>query len=211
MSPYLVLVSPADLPPLLDADASLYPSPLTLSTLSSWTSTAPSLSFKYLPTTESTSPCGVCIILPLFSMHWEALIRGELKEWDITPAHLGIEDEAVGLHVWHIERFEAWQRDWGSFGSWAWKDLEKAVERMVVGGSKGVIGYSALCVTPAGEHLFRELLGFTDSRYYSGQVVVKDAGSGRTEIVEREVWERTPSEQKKGEIVAQCRMLVRYS
>jgi hypothetical protein len=69
----------------------------------------------------------------------------------------------------------------------------------------------ALCVTPAGEHLFRKLLGFTDSRYYSGQVVVKDAGSGRTEIVEREVWERTPSEQKKGEIVAQCRMLVRYS
>lgn len=69
----------------------------------------------------------------------------------------------------------------------------------------------ALCVTPAGEYLFRELLGFVDSRYYSGQVVIKDSGSGRTEIVEREVWERTPNEQKKGEIVAQCRMLVRYS
>lgn len=153
MPPYLVPLDSSDLPALLNADASLYPSPLTLASLTSWTATAPYLSLKYVPSSTSKSPCGVCIVLPLLSRHWEALIRGNLKEWEITPDHIwspsspSAKGETVGLHVWHIERFESWKKEWSEengFGTYCWKDVHNAVKFMLQSGCAGVIGYSGM-------------------------------------------------------------------
>lgn len=153
MPPYLLPLDSFDLPNLLGADASLYPSPLTLVSLASWIVTAPYLSFKYLPALTSNSPCGICVILPLLERHWEALIRGDLKEWDITPKHLwspsnpSATKENVGLHVWHIERFESWEPEWsgkGGFGKYWWNDVDNAVKHMLQEGCSGIIGYSGM-------------------------------------------------------------------
>lgn len=153
MPPYLVPLDSFDLPNLLGADASLYPSPLTLISLASWIATAPYLSLKYLSSLTSKSPCGVCVVLPLLSQHWEALIRGDLKEWDITPKHLwspsnpSATEGRVGLHVWHIERLKDWKPEWSGkdgFGKYCWKDIDNAVKYMLQEGCSGVIGYSGM-------------------------------------------------------------------
>lgn len=151
MPPHIMPLSSPDLPSLLGADASLYPSPLTLVSLASWIDTAPYLSFKYLSSLASNSPCGVCVILPLLAHHWEALVRGDLKEWDITPEHLwspsnlSATEEKVGLHVWHIERFGGWQPEWSGkegFSRYCWKDVDNAVKYMLQEGCSGIMGYS---------------------------------------------------------------------
>lgn len=151
MPPYLLPLDSFDLPSLLGADASLYPSPLTLNSLTSWVATAPYLSLKYLSSLASKSPCGVCVVLPLLSQHWEALIRGDLKEWDITPEHLwspsnpSVAGEMVGLHVWHIERLKDWELEWSGkdgFGKYCWKEVDNAIKYMLQEGCSGVMGYS---------------------------------------------------------------------
>jgi hypothetical protein len=153
MPPYLVPLDPSDLPALLGSDASLYPSPLTLASLASWTTAAPYLSLKYVLSPTSKSPCGICISLPLLSHYWEFVIRGDLKEWDITPEHLwspsnpSTHGERVGLHVWHIERFGDWKQEWGNeygFGEYCWKDIHSATKFMLQNGCERIIGYSGM-------------------------------------------------------------------
>lgn len=71
-----------------------------------------------------------------------------------------------------------------------------------------MVTFAALCVTPAGEHMFREKLLYAESQHYRGQVVVKNPTSGETAIIEREDWE---SMSHDGEVIANCRMLVKFT
>ncbi|KAF8540586.1 hypothetical protein BDD12DRAFT_832767, partial [Trichophaea hybrida] len=108
------LLSPHLVPTLLSADASIYPSPLTLPQLTSWITAAPSSSLQYL--TPDNSLCGVV--------------------WDITPDMFA---DDGGVHVWHVERYPPWKREWGRFAEVVQRDLRLSSRR-----------WSALCVTKEG-------------------------------------------------------------
>ncbi|KAL7274072.1 hypothetical protein RUND412_003038 [Rhizina undulata] len=223
---FLAPLEPADLPIFLGADASLYPSPLTLSTLTTWTTVAPQLSLKYVTEGADSPPptVGVAIILPLWHHYWEQLIRGELKEWEITAEMLCGGDYStsqnregkgkVGFHIWHIEKFDVWNHEWGSFGPFVWDEMMRIKDQMKkVGACEGFAGISGLCVTPAGEFLFRNRFGCSESPWYTGQVVIQKGDDEKhTEILERVAWEELDGEngiKRDGKIVADYRMMSR--
>ncbi|KAF8247999.1 hypothetical protein K440DRAFT_661070 [Wilcoxina mikolae CBS 423.85] len=174
-------LSPHLIPTLLSADASIYPSPLTLPQLTSWITATPSSSLQYL--TPDNSLCGVVVTLPLSLHHWTRLINGEIKEWDITPDMFADDDDDGGVHVWHVERYPPWKREWGRFAEVVQRDLGLRSRR-----------WSALCVTGEGVEMFRRLGGKEGE--YRGQIVV----GGR--VLEREGWDGN------GEVQAVGRMLV---
>jgi hypothetical protein len=167
------------IPTLLSADASIYPSPLTLPQLSSWITAAPSFSLQYL--TPDGELSGVVVALPLLLHHWIRLINGEIREWDVTPEMFG---DGGGLHVWHVERYPPWKREWGRFAEVIERDLGLK-ER----------SWSALCVTEEGRGMFQRLGG--KEGVYKGQVVV----GGR--VLEREGWDG------EGEALAMGKMIVK--
>jgi hypothetical protein len=156
------------IPTLLSADASIYPSPLTLATLTSWITAAPTYALQYLAPTGALA--GVVIALPLRLEYWKAVTYGHVKEWEITAEMLAPEDSEVdvGVHIWHVERYSAWIQDWGRFGDSVMEDL-------------GAKRWSALCVTAEGRTMM-ERFGGREGRY-QGQVVVDGV------LQEREEWD----------------------
>ncbi|KAI5806570.1 hypothetical protein DFH27DRAFT_349057 [Peziza echinospora] len=202
--PVVRSLPPHQLPLLLSADASLYPSPLTLSTLSSWVATCPDFALQYtLPQNirksqgsdvDQDEVVGVCIVLPVLAQHWNELISGRLKEWDVGPEMLwrpvsgSPAPDGIGLHVWHIERFGGWDgKAWGKFGLLALRDIQRVLDKFGIGsqGSALVKGYSALAVTEDGRRLFMDQLQWKQEPAYDGQWVLKDARTQRTWIVEK--------------------------
>lgn len=167
---------------------------------------------------EELDLAGVVIILPILSPHWERLISGELKEWDITEKMLfrtstfgnaaantpGVKEKSrdtvtLGLHTWHIEKFPAWDRfnlshpeePSSSFGIYARDDADSfllSLQRDLMPVKLEIVGSSALCVTSAGERLFGQRLGYTEGEY-KGQVVVQEADE-TTKIMEAEGWDK---------------------
>lgn len=125
---------------IFDSDQEMYPAPLTYARLKSWVEASPDFSrcYFYHPAAvgDSTgsakekdaadpgSPrlAGACIALPLREGPWRDLLAGQLRETDVdAPTILMPSDEGarsgVGLHVFHVERFDGGFR--GSFASQA--------------------------------------------------------------------------------------------
>jgi hypothetical protein len=154
------------IPTLLSADASIYPSPLTLATLTSWITAAPAYALQYLTPTGALA--GVVIALPLRRDCWKAVTDGRVKEWEITAEMLAPGEADVGVHMWHVERYSGCIKAWGRFGDAVMQDL-------------GAKRWSALCVTDEGRRMM-ERFGGREGRY-RGQVVVEGV------LKEREEWD----------------------
>lgn len=96
------------------SDQDMYPAPLTYERLKSWVEACPELCICFQAPLEGGgfAPVGAIIILPLLGRRWEDVLVGKLKETDIDPASMFAEDgdADVGLHVFHIERFDACTR-----------------------------------------------------------------------------------------------------
>lgn len=115
------------------SDQAMYPVALPYARLRAWVDACPDLSVCFsagvdggggaagavagegCPVTEG-AVVGVVVVLPLRKRCWEDLLRGRLKEPDIDPGSAfpgtglgGCDDgeEEVGLHVYHVERFDA--------------------------------------------------------------------------------------------------------
>ena len=80
-----------------------------------------------------------------------------MYESDITPQMLWHcetpkTEVAIALHVWHIKKFNKWERRWGGFGKYALRNVVELVEKQ-----KGlrIYGHSALAVTNNGIRLSR--------------------------------------------------------
>lgn len=101
---------------IYDSDQEMYPAPLTYERLKSWIDGCPELSicFETIPGEgTNTVPVGAVIVLPVVKMYWDDLVLGRLKETDIDAATMfpgGGGEVDVGLHVFHIERFDAGTR-----------------------------------------------------------------------------------------------------
>jgi len=123
-----------------NSDQDIYPTPFAFSTLQSWVSSAPDLSFAYV---SQHDPLGVLIALPLELSSWTALVDGQLGEPDIKADMFALqtrESREIGLHIFHIERFDAWQRNFGSFAQYAIGEARQRLERgnFVVKGMSGM-------------------------------------------------------------------------
>ncbi|KAK4150619.1 hypothetical protein C8A00DRAFT_17896 [Chaetomidium leptoderma] len=183
--------------PILDAvlravyasDQAMYPVALSYPRLRAWVDACPELSISFrisgrrpavgppppLPAGEddcAAVAAGVVMVLPLRRSHWEDLLAGRLKEPEIEPGRMfpgEREVEEVGLHVYHIERFEAQTGSESTGGGIAKKGfaefaLDEVVRRMQSRLEWRVIGMSALTATSAGKRTF-ERLGFTPTGY----------------------------------------------
>ena len=96
----------------------MYPAPLTFDRLCSWVDSSPDLSVSFLADGGGDSPVhmslGVIIVLPILGTFWKDLLVGKIKETDIDAQVMlakSTEEADVGLHVFHIERSEAYRSE----------------------------------------------------------------------------------------------------
>ncbi|KAH6640640.1 hypothetical protein F5144DRAFT_626785 [Chaetomium tenue] len=195
------------------SDQAMYPVALPYTRLRAWVDACPDLSVCFLRAgdgdgDQGSSPAvgaaaveglaapvvGVVVVLPLRRRCWEDLLGGRVKEADVEPGRafvgegFGDGEEEVGLHVYHVERFEV-----GGGGAEKKRFCEFALEEVMrrAQARRGwkVVGMSALTATPAGKRAF-ERLGFTPTGYTelfvrktSQQTSQSDMGKGLLEMV----------------------------
>src|SRR5436190_17914297 len=101
---------------IYSSDQSMYPAPLTYDRLQSWVTTCPELALSYgapiKNTAESPTVVGAAIVLPVRGKYWRDLIVGKVKETEIDAATMlsNQAGEEVGMHIFHIEKFDTWQQ-----------------------------------------------------------------------------------------------------
>ncbi|KAK3396970.1 hypothetical protein B0T20DRAFT_356857 [Sordaria brevicollis] len=183
------------------SDQEMYPAPLTYERLRSWRDACPELSICFTANDDhdSSEPVGVIIVLPLLKKYWEDLLVGKIKEVDVDAKEMFVRGDRelqapaeVGLHVFHIERFAAWDaedalkktgarpaavtvrgcEDGGGKTGFADLALEEVRRRVEAANAEAennwrrwdVLGFSALTATPAGKKTFARL-GFVPTGY----------------------------------------------
>ncbi|KXH62854.1 hypothetical protein CNYM01_03715 [Colletotrichum nymphaeae SA-01] len=154
------------------SDQDMYPAPLTWDRLRSWTAAAPELATCFYLSADAgenddtQTLVGAVIALPILASAWRDLLAGEVKEVDVDAGTMfprdGAEFPEVGLHVFHVERFDVpeTQGKVRGFAETSMRAVVAAAER------KGwsIIGYSALTATPEGRRCF-EKMGFDATGY----------------------------------------------
>eukprot|EP00425_Heterocapsa_triquetra_P027362 CAMPEP_0195118064 /NCGR_PEP_ID=MMETSP0448-20130528/115982_1 /TAXON_ID=66468 /ORGANISM="Heterocapsa triquestra, Strain CCMP 448" /LENGTH=251 /DNA_ID=CAMNT_0040155315 /DNA_START=1 /DNA_END=752 /DNA_ORIENTATION=+ len=177
-------LQPAEYDLLLRLDKELYPTdnPVTVEALRTWFSRNPEFGMVFDAASvpeqqEAAAPTlDMSVSIPLSEHGWAALLSGEVAESELSAEHIfdGARDEALGIHCYHVERgirVDASEASAGTSGAgrgaaaqpFYTECLEALghVCRQLQGaaGPVRVIGFSALCVTPAGNGLFGGKLG----------------------------------------------------
>ncbi|KAM0815828.1 putative N-acetyltransferase domain-containing protein [Seiridium cardinale] len=164
-SPPTWIVGPmtkAVLADIFSSDQDMYPAPLTYARLQSWADACPDLSQCFYQSdpavlgeeTVSGLIAGAIIALPLKEKAWRDLLVGAVRETDVDASTMFAPDDgvahAVGLHVFHVERFGDHVR---GFTNTSLTYVRKIAE------AKGwnVLGCSALTATSEGAYSFRKL------------------------------------------------------
>ncbi|KAK3343686.1 hypothetical protein B0T25DRAFT_554941 [Lasiosphaeria hispida] len=156
------------------SDQAMYPAPLPYERLRSWVAACPDLSISFGESIAGDHVVvGVMIALPLVRSHWERLLSGELREADVDAEAMfpdgreGAGVVEVGVHVFHVERFEGPGVSRGGRGRWprfAGLAVDEVVSRAALVGRWRVVGLSALTATDAGRKSFKRM-GFTPTGY----------------------------------------------
>jgi hypothetical protein len=147
------------------SDQSMYPVALPYARLRAWVDASPDLCicFRDSAAAAAAAVAGVIVVLPLRRRHWEDLLVGRLKESDIEAGSMfpgpdtrggGVvvggcgaggdgdgKGEEVGLHVYHVERFDVASDASGfgkgrgvkGFSEYALAEVMKRVEMMMPG------------------------------------------------------------------------------
>jgi hypothetical protein len=134
------------------SDQDMYPAPLTYERLKSWVEGCPELSICFQGPPEGgddSVSVGAVIVLPVLKKYWDNILVGKLKETEIDPAVMfaGDDEADVGLHVFHIERFDIGNPSGRlrHFAEFALENTRDIVEK------KGwnILGYSGIFQPPA--------------------------------------------------------------
>ncbi|KAK0371093.1 hypothetical protein CLIM01_11553, partial [Colletotrichum limetticola] len=154
------------------SDQDMYPAPLTWDRLRSWTTAAPELATCFylsadaVENDDTQTLVGAVISLPILAPAWRDLLAGEVKEVDVDAGTMfprdGAEHPEVGLHVFHVERFDVPEAR-GKVRGFA----ETSMQAVVAAAERkgwSIIGYSALTATPEGRRCF-EKMGFEATGY----------------------------------------------
>ena len=138
-----IAISDEVLQRIFKSDQDMYPAPLTYERLKGWVDGCPELCvcFRACPGGTDANLVGAIIVLPLLKRHWEDVLVGKLKETNIEPAMFAGETDAdVGLHIFHIERFDGEMPDprLPRFAEFALNDIRKLIEKK----AWNILGYS---------------------------------------------------------------------
>ena len=201
----------SDLDYLLQSDASLFPNSLTLDTLQSWYDANATNFLGYYIQNGLTDEenLGTLVAYAMKAEPWTKLINGELEENAITsdmilPTSVSAwtsddHDRGYGLHVWHIEKAEGWNKATRRpFKEVFWSSLQRSTDDLA---SKGMncIGFSALCASAEGIRAFSNL-GFRLQRYCDSVF--------QNRVGERKVIHSTVDTDE-WELIFQCAMYVK--
>ncbi|KAH8882618.1 hypothetical protein GQ53DRAFT_615455, partial [Thozetella sp. PMI_491] len=148
------------------SDQDMYPAPLTYQRLKSWVDACPELSICFeAEGGGGRVPIGAVIVLPLVRSCWEDLLVGKIKEVEIDPLTMfaGADETEVGLHLFHIERFEAFKSS-GRLVRFAEFAMDEARDVALGKGHWNVLGHSALTATAAGSAMCKRM-GFLPTGY----------------------------------------------
>ncbi|KAI9147218.1 Type 2 glycosyltransferase [Paramyrothecium foliicola] len=167
---------------IYDADQGIYPAPLDFERLQSWAKTCPELSICFRgPLIEGNASIGAIIVLPILKEYWDQLLEGRLKEIEVDASTmLATADESdVGLHVFHVERFQGFTSVAKSrrFSDFALETVRAIAQQR----NWKIHGFSALTATSAGRAAFKRM-GFRPTGYEEVFVRVKEEVSGMESI-----------------------------
>ncbi|KAM0326284.1 hypothetical protein ACHAQA_006882 [Verticillium albo-atrum] len=198
-------LSPEILRSIYTSDQSMYPAPLPFERLEAWVAAAPELSISFH---AGDTLVGVVVALPLAVPAWQALGAGTLREVDVDAARdfSRTKGEAVGVHVFHVERLveEVQGSSVKGFAQFAVGEVVKAAQ----GEGYIVEGVSALTATEEGRRSF-EKLGFAASGYEEAWVK-PPSGNGPAELVKGGSGAVGIDEARRsGRLVTEARMMVR--
>lgn len=166
-------LSRADYDKLLELDAAVYPTdqPVTPEILDAWYQRNPEFGIVYEQDGELQ---GMCITIPLNKDGWQQLTRGEIEESDLDSTTIfdNHKDEAIGLHVYHIEKFT----DTPGFYKQALTDLSALVNKLRESNNElEVHGFSGLCVTAQGIGLFANKLNCRERDFINTEHILEKA------------------------------------
>ncbi len=164
------------------SDQDMYPAGLTYDRLRDWVEHAPDLSICFESLAEDGSsyvPVGAIIVLPLVRHEWENLLGGTLKEPQIESKSMfpGEEEVDIGLHVFHIERFDMFHR-LGLAGRFAELALQK-IQSAAAGKPWNVLGYSGMygyMVASKSLLRYKNLISYSSDGYCTRQGVFQPHG-----------------------------------
>lgn len=188
-NPTPILHRPIDhgiLQEIYSADQEIYPAPLPFERLKSWVSKNPELSLYFYTNTDgnnASTSVGAIIVLPILERHWQELLTGRLKEFNIDsstmfPLQEPGKTQAVGLHIFHIEKFSgamsfSGRRRFSEFALSTIQEIASANQWNILGYSGlkpsalallALIYLTALTATAAGRRTF-ERMGFLSTGY----------------------------------------------
>jgi hypothetical protein len=139
----------------LEMDKKVYPtsSPVTKEIIKRWYINNPEFGAIF---EKNKKMIGVLIAIPLNKQSWRKLIRGKLKESEMSKKTIfdNSKDKEIGIHIYHIEKVDK-----------NTKNLYKIALKLLIhifGNLKKenhklkLIGFSGLCVTPEGINLFEK-------------------------------------------------------
>lgn len=140
---------------ILEMDKKVYPtsSPVTKEIIKSWYINNPEFGAIF---EENKEIVGVLIAIPLNKQSWKKLINGELKESEMNKKTIfnNSQDKELGIHIYHIEKLDGGIKE---FYKTSLKYLASLLDNLKKKNSNlKVIGFSGLCVTNKGTHLFEK-------------------------------------------------------
>lgn len=156
---------------LLELDKKVYPteSPVTSKILDNWYKKNPEFGIMF---TDKGKIKGMLVAIPLNKLGWTKLITGKLAESDLDAKTIfdNARDKELGMHIYHIEKFE---KNRISFYKDAFKALSKLVNNIKKSNPKlRIIGFSALCVTSQGIGLFYNKLNFRERSFINNEHIL---------------------------------------
>ncbi|KAK0387657.1 hypothetical protein NLU13_3902 [Sarocladium strictum] len=148
---------------IYECDQGLYPAPLPFERMQAWRDACPELSILCRTAGPGSRDVGAIIVMPLLKRHWEELLVGKQKEIEIQPGMFASarDDEGaeVGMHVFHVERFEGCEDVRGLA-----KLALRLVQNVVDDKPWKIVGYSALTASDSGRAVFQRL-GYESTGY----------------------------------------------
>ncbi|OQR87227.1 hypothetical protein ACHHYP_09350 [Achlya hypogyna] len=159
-------IAPSDYDAIIASDKEMYPtdSPLTPEAMAQWYMYQPEFGMIY-------DGYGCCIVVLVSKATWQAYVRKDIDEAGLVDGivdALSSSNDEIGLHLYHIEKTQAWTRQFDRMANVVVRDLARILEnlnaiRMSKHGLKSlkVVGFSALTASDAGFRMAKNVFGMT--------------------------------------------------
>ncbi|OQS05626.1 hypothetical protein THRCLA_02278 [Thraustotheca clavata] len=151
-----------DFDAIIASDKEMYPTdnPLTAQIMAKWFTHYPEFGMIY-------DGFGCCIIVPVTKSTWEAYIKQEIDESQLANGIFdgtSTIDSKIGLHLYHIEKSQAWTRQFDRMANIVLADIRTILYNInqrratqLILKPLDVIGFSALAASDAGFNMAKKV------------------------------------------------------